>query len=193
MSLAEERRHETDVERLDRNLEELTGELRVIVTGVQVLFAFLLVVPFDGRFAHAGDFERAAYVVTLALAAGSAVCMIAPSARHRFLFRREDKRDLVFGANRVVIVGLVLLALAMCGSILLATAEVFGVLVGALVGGVATIPFAALWFASRSESRAALASQGTLTRCTSPSCTVLCSAPTRTTPSVIVSRQQDLR
>jgi len=63
------RRRETDLERLDRNLEAMTGELRVVVTGVQVLFAFLLIVPFNTGFAHVGDFERTVYFVTLVLAA----------------------------------------------------------------------------------------------------------------------------
>ncbi len=89
-------RHETPLERLDRNLEELTGELRVIVTGVQVLFAFLLIVPFNTGFAHVGRFEQTVYIVTLILAALAAVCTIAPSAQHRFLFRHDDKRYLVF-------------------------------------------------------------------------------------------------
>ena len=112
-------RRETDLERLDRNLEEMTGELRVVVTGVQVLFAFLLIVPFNTGFAHVGDFERTVYFVTLVLAALAAVCMIAPSAEHRFLFRHDDKRHIVFNSNRVVIAGLVCLALAMCGCLLL--------------------------------------------------------------------------
>src|SRR5580700_6627717 len=110
-----EARHETRLERLDRNLEEMTGELRVVVTGVQVLFAFLLIVPFDTGFAHVGSFERIVYFVTLILAALAAVCTIAPSARHRFLFRYYDKERLVFVANGLVIAGLGFLALAMCG------------------------------------------------------------------------------
>jgi Family of unknown function (DUF6328) len=84
-------RHQTQLERLDRNREEMTGELRVVVTGVQVLFAFLLIVPFNTGFAHVGSFERTVYLVTLVLAVLSAVCTIAPSAAHRFLFRHDDK------------------------------------------------------------------------------------------------------
>jgi hypothetical protein len=64
----------------------LTGELRVVVTGVQVLFAFLLIVPFNAEFAHIGDFERTVYFVILVLAALAAVCTIAPSAQQRVLF-----------------------------------------------------------------------------------------------------------
>jgi Family of unknown function (DUF6328) len=139
-------RDETPLERLDRNLEELTGELRVVVTGVQVLFAFLLIVPFNAGFSGIGPFERGVYFVTLLFAALAAVCTIAPSARHRVLFRHDDKEDIVFSANRLAIAGLAFLALAMCGSLLLVAVKLFGVTAGALtvlaVGG----PFALLWF-----------------------------------------------
>jgi hypothetical protein len=140
-------RHETQLERLDRNLEEMTGELRVVVTGVQVLFAFLLIVPFNTGFAHVGSFERIVYFVTLLLAALAAVCTIAPSAEHRFLFRHDDKQYLVFSSNRVVIAGLGFLALAMCGCLLLVTTKLFGVAAGVVTAVVGTVPFAALWFA----------------------------------------------
>ncbi len=142
-----ETRHETALERLDRNLEELTGELRVVVTGVQVLFAFLLIVPFNVGFEHVGGFERAVYFVTLVLAALAAVCTIAPSAAHRFLFRHDDKRHIVFSSNRVVIAGLAFLALAMCGCLLLVTTKLFGVAAGAVTACLAGLPFAFLWFA----------------------------------------------
>ena len=141
-----ETRHETQLERLDRNLEELTGELRVIVTGVQVLFAFLLIVPFDTGFAHVGRFEKTVYLITLVLAALAAVCTIAPSAQHRFLFRHDDKQHLVFLSNRVVIAGLIFLALAMCGCLLLVTTNLFGLTAGVLTAGFGALPFAILWF-----------------------------------------------
>jgi hypothetical protein len=142
-----ERRRETQLERLDRNLEELTGELRVIVTGVQVLFAFLLIVPFNTGFAHVGNFERTVYFITLVLAALAAVCTIAPSAEHRFLFRHDDKHYIVFSSNRVVIAGLAFLALAMCGCLLLVTTKLFGLTAGVLTASIGALPFAALWFA----------------------------------------------
>jgi hypothetical protein len=146
-SVSGETRHETQLERLDRNLEEMTGELRVVVTGVQVLFAFLLIVPFDTGFAHVGDFERTVYFVTLLLAALAAVCTIAPSAEHRFLFRHDDKRHIVFSSNRVVIAGLAFLALAMCGCLLLVTTKLFGVTAGVLTAVLGALPFVVLWFA----------------------------------------------
>ncbi len=155
-----ETRHETQRERLDRNLEELTGELRVVVTGVQVLFAFLLIVPFNTGFAHVGDFERTVYFVTLVLAALAAVCTIAPSAEHRFLFRRDDKHHIVFSSNRVVIAGLVFLALAMCGCLLLVTTKLFGVAAGALTAVLGAVPFAMLWFALPIKRLRAIARDG---------------------------------
>jgi hypothetical protein len=139
-------RYETTRERLDRNLEELNGELRIVVTGVQVLFAFLLIVPFNSGFAHVHGFERIVYFVTLLLAALATACTIAPSAQHRILFRQDDKQQLVFSANRVVIAGLGFLALAMCGSLLLVAAKLFGVLAGVLIAAAAGCSFLALWF-----------------------------------------------
>ena len=127
------RRDESEKERLDRNLEELTGELRVVVTGVQVLFAFLLIVPFNTGFEGVGPFERTVYVITLLLAALAAVCMIAPSAEHRWMFRQDDKRHLVFASNRIVLVGMAFLALAMCGCLLLVATKLFGAGSGVLI------------------------------------------------------------
>jgi Family of unknown function (DUF6328) len=150
-------RDESEHERLDRNLDEMTGELRVVVTGVQVLFAFLLIVPFNTGFEHIGGFERAVYIVTLLLAAASAVCTIAPSAQHRWVFRHDDKRHLVFSANRMVIVGMGFLALAMCGCLLLVTTKLFGAGWGVLTAALAAIPFLVLWFAIPMRRAAELA------------------------------------
>jgi hypothetical protein len=153
-------RDETEHERLDRNLDEMTGELRVVVTGVQVLFAFLLIVPFNVGFQHVGGFERGVYIVTLLFAALSAVCTIAPSAEHRWVFRHDDKRHLVFSANRLVIAGMGFLALAMCGCLLLVTTKLFGAGWGLATAVVASIPFVLLWFAIPIRRAAALARDG---------------------------------
>jgi len=140
-------RSETSHERLDRNLVEMLGELRVVITGVQVLFAFLLVVPFDARFAQLDRFERGVYFATLLLAALAAICTIAPAAQHRILFRRDDKAHLVFSGSGLTIAGLGCLALAMCGALLLVTTILFGAIVGVITALVMGVPFAALWFA----------------------------------------------
>jgi hypothetical protein len=142
----DDRRNETPHERLDRNLQELLSELRVVVTGVQVLFAFLLVVPFNAGFVHIGPFQRGAYFVTLLLAALAAACMLAPAAHHRILFRCDDKAHVVFVSNRLMITGLTFLALAMCGSLLLVATKLFGVQTGAITVGLAASGFLLLWF-----------------------------------------------
>ncbi len=143
---ADDGRPETTLQRLDRNLEEMSGELRVVVTGVQVLFAFLLIVPFNSGFAGVGPFERGVYFATLLCSALAAVCTIAPAAYHRVLFRSDDKRHVVFVANRVVLAGLVFLALAMCGALLLVTTKLFGATAGAIAAGAMAVPFTVVWF-----------------------------------------------
>src|SRR4051794_37595741 len=88
-SQANEGRNETEKERLDRNLNELLGELRVALPGVQVLFAFLLAVPFNQGFSKATQFQKDIYLVTLLLTAAASALLIAPSAYHRLMFRRD--------------------------------------------------------------------------------------------------------
>jgi hypothetical protein len=138
-------RSETHLEQLDRNLGELTGELRVVVTGVQVLFAFLLIAPFDAGFARLDSFERGLYFVTLVLAALAAACTIAPAAAHRVLFRHHEKALLVGSANRASIAGLAFLAAAMCGSLMLISDILFGLAASIAVATAAAIVFASLW------------------------------------------------
>jgi hypothetical protein len=159
---ARDGRDETSRERADRNMEELNGELRVVVTGVQVLFAFLLVVPFDSGFATVGQFERAVYFVTLVLAALAAACTIAPSAQHRFLFHHDDKPHLVLFSNRIVRAGLACLAMAMCGSLLLVATKLFGVGAGVLAAALGALAFGGLWFAIPLQRRRALDSDNAM-------------------------------
>src|SRR5213592_1583011 len=114
-------RNETDVERLDRNLGELLQELRVALPGVQVLFAFLLTIPFNQRFALLTTAQERIYLATLLSTTIAAVLLIAPTAYHRLTFRKQQKERLVFVANRLAIVGLGFLAVAMTGVVLLVT------------------------------------------------------------------------
>ena len=114
-------RDETERERIDRNLQELLQELRVALPGVQVLFAFLLVVPFNQRFPDITDFQKTIYFVTLLLATGATAFLIAPTVHHRVLFRKQAKEQIVMTANRFAIAGMALLAAAMTGAILLIT------------------------------------------------------------------------
>jgi hypothetical protein len=118
-------RNETEKERLDRNLNELLGGLRVIMPGVQVLFAFLLVVPFNQGFVKLSDFERSLYFVTLASTGISMAFLIAPGTIHRLQFRADDKEWIVFTGNRLAIVGFGVLAVAVGSAFLLVTHFVY--------------------------------------------------------------------
>lgn len=140
-------RDESEDERLDRNLGELLQELRVALPGVQVLFAFLLAVPFQSGFTKITPFEEKVYFVTLLCTAMSAALLIAPSSYHRMTFRLQQKHELVFLANRFTIAGLVFLALAMTGAIVLITDVLFGVVVTVITGVAAAVVFATLWYA----------------------------------------------
>jgi hypothetical protein len=139
-------RDETEKERLDRNLGEMLGELRVALPGVQVLFAFLLVVPFNQRFADVTGFQKAIYFVTLLFTAASAMCLIAPSVHHRIEFRHQNKEQSVRTGNRIVIVGLGLLAVAMTGAVLFVTDVLYGAATTAVVAGAVALGFAVLWY-----------------------------------------------
>jgi len=140
-------RQESEAERLDRNLHELLQELRVALPGVQVLFAFLLVVPFNTGFADLTVGQERLYLVTLLSAGFASALLIAPTAHHRITFRMQEKEYLVRTGNRLTLAGLAFLALSMTGAIGLvidvvfsaATAIVCAVLMGAL--------FAVLWAA----------------------------------------------
>jgi uncharacterized protein involved in cysteine biosynthesis len=142
-----ERTGETEKERLDRNLAELLQELRVALPGVQILFAFLLVVPFNQRFADITNFQRTIYFVTLLLATAATACLIAPTAHHRIEFRQQDKKRIVFSATKLAIAGLALLALAMTGAVLLITDLLYHSGTVAIVAAGVVLLFASLWFA----------------------------------------------
>jgi len=140
-------RDESEKERLDRNLGELLQELRVALPGVQVLFAFLLVVPFNQRFPDITGFQRTVYFITLLLATAASACLIAPTAHHRIEFRAADKRRIVFSATRLAIVGLVFLAAAMTGAVTLITDIVYHSTTVVIVAVAVALLFAGLWFA----------------------------------------------
>jgi hypothetical protein len=139
-------RNETPLERCDRNLIELLQEVRVAQTGVQVLFGFLLTVPFTVRFDDISDTERAVYLVTLMLAGAAAVLLIAPTSHHRLLFRCGDKERLVMVANRYAIAGLVAVAATMVGAVLLVSLLVIGSLGAALAAAAAAAGCAWCWY-----------------------------------------------
>lgn len=138
-------RDESEEERLDRNLGELLQELRVALPGVQVLFAFLLAVPFQRNFSKVSEFGEKVYFATLLLTALSAALLIAPSAYHRLTFRYQQKHRLVFIANRLAIAGLATLALAMTCAVLLITNVLFGTVTAIVTVAFMLVMFGLLW------------------------------------------------
>jgi hypothetical protein len=120
-----QRRGESEEERLDRNLGELLQELRVAIPGVQFLFAFLLVVPFQQGWVDVTEFEKNVYYVSLVATTAAAVCMIGPVARHRLRFRELDKKWIVETSHKYAIAGLGFLSIGITGALLLVSHVVF--------------------------------------------------------------------
>lgn len=137
---------EDEEERLDRELIELLNELRVALPGVQVMFAFLLTVPFTNRFARVTDLQQDAYLVALIATAIGSVLFIAPTSYHRIRWRDHDKEAMLQISNRLAIAGTVLLAVAMTAAVFLVTDVLFRntatTLITALVAGC----FAWFWY-----------------------------------------------
>jgi membrane-bound acyltransferase YfiQ involved in biofilm formation len=139
-------RPEEEQERLNRQLEELLQELRVAMPGVQVLFGFLLTVPFQQRFQEVTDFQQDVYLGTLIAAAVATACFIAPSAYHRVTFQQGDKPNIIRLGSVQMLAGLLALALAMNGAVLLVCDVLFHATVVALVVAPLAALYLTLWF-----------------------------------------------
>ena len=137
---------ESHEERVNRELIELLNELRVALPGVQVLFAFLLAVPFTQRFAQTTDLQRDVFMVALLSTLAGSVFLIAPSAYHRIRFRDRDKEALLQISNLFAIVGMVFLALGMTAVVFLVTDIIFKGAVTAVVTSLTAALFAVVWF-----------------------------------------------
>src|SRR3954471_3930724 len=125
--------NESEAERLNRNFDDLLQELRVSQNGTQILFAFLLTVPFSNGFAKVTDFQQDIYFAALLLSAMSAAMLIAPAVMHRVLFRQNQKKELVVNASRVALGGQALLVFAVSASVLLVGDYLYGHAVGAVM------------------------------------------------------------
>jgi hypothetical protein len=115
----------TEQAKRDRQMIELLNELRVALPGVQILFAFLLTVPFTQRFPQLTAFQRDVFYLTLVAATLSAACLIAPSAAHRLRFHQKEREWLIESANMLLIAGLGFLAVAIGAAFLLITDVLF--------------------------------------------------------------------
>lgn len=136
-----------DAERLDREVIELLNELRVALPGIQVLFAFLLLLPFQARFVEMTELDRTLYFVALVATAAAGVLMIAPSTYHRIRFRDRDKERLLQTSNVLVLVGTALLGLAIATVMFLIADLLYGEVVGAVAGVVSAAVVTLLWYA----------------------------------------------
>ncbi|MDQ1433045.1 MAG: hypothetical protein QOF40_3647 [Actinomycetota bacterium] len=138
-------RHETEAERIDRNVAELLQELRVAGIGVQVLFGFLLAMPFTNRFGALDPEQRRLYVFDLLLAALATALLAGPVAYHRIVFRQHKKRDMLRVGNVMALAGLVTVALAITGAVLLVVSVVYQGLLAAIVATCVGATYFVLW------------------------------------------------
>lgn len=113
-------------DRHNRQLVELLNELRVVLPGVQMLFGFLLAVPFTQRFSTVSNLQSNLYYGTFLAAAAASVFLIAPASFHRIVWRHGRKRNLLHVSNKLAIIGTAFLAVAIAGSVGLVTSLLFG-------------------------------------------------------------------
>lgn len=134
-------------EKLDRELIELLNELRVALPGVQVLFAFLLTVPFTDRFPRLSDLQTSVYFAGFLATTLSSVLMMAPTAYHRLRWRRSDKEHMLRVSNRLAITGIVSLALAVALVVFVVTDVIFHIAAAGIATGIVAMALVLLWFA----------------------------------------------
>jgi hypothetical protein len=137
---------ETEKERVDRELIELLNELRVVLPGVQVLFAFLLTVPFSNGFPKMTSLQRDMYFVSFVCATVATLLLIAPTTYHRLLFRQGNKERILMDSNKLVIAGTAFLAPAMSAAVFVITDVLFHEVAAGVVAGLVAGAFVVLWY-----------------------------------------------
>ncbi|MGH2969192.1 MAG: DUF6328 family protein [Solirubrobacteraceae bacterium] len=140
-------RRSEETRKRDRQMIEMLQELRVALPGVQILFAFLLTVPFSQGWERTTGFQRDLFFATLLATAASTVCLIAPTATHRLRFHRSDRAYVIESANLLTIAGLAFLSLAILGAVALVTDFLFDGAVVWVYPGLLAVLLVALWFA----------------------------------------------
>ena len=143
---AERGRDESQPERLDRNTVELLNELRIAGTGIQVMFAFLLVLPFNKGWTRVDSFQRTVYFITLLVVALAAFLLLAPPIHHRLLFRHGEKPFLIRTGNYLAIAGMICLGVGFVGILVLISDYVVGGAAPVIVGALAAALIVGLWF-----------------------------------------------
>ncbi len=133
-------------ERVDRELIELLNEIRVALPGAQVLFAFLLTLPFTQRFGNLTNADRDAYFAAFICTAVGTSMLMAPTMHHRLRFRERDKERMLLGFNKLILVGSVFLAAAIALSVYVVTGMLFQATWASVAGGAMAAWLGALWF-----------------------------------------------
>ncbi|MBE1461829.1 DUF6328 family protein [Kibdelosporangium phytohabitans] len=136
---------DSDNKRLARNLNELLQELRVAQAGVQILFGFLLSIVFTERYQEVDDYVRTTHFITVLFATAATALMTAPAAWHRVLFRHGKRERIIRVANKMAVSGLVCLAVAITGTVLLIGEMVLGGWGAIALGVAAAVGFSTLW------------------------------------------------
>jgi hypothetical protein len=139
-------RHETEAERIDRNLTELLQELRIAGLGVQVLFGFLLSLPFTGKFSALDRAQRNLYVIDILMSAVATGLLVAPVAHHRILFRHHEKARILRRANTMALLGLGAVGIAISGSVMLVTSVIYDGAQGPVIAFFVAAFLFVLWF-----------------------------------------------
>ena len=132
--------------RLDRELGELLQELRVALPGVQVLFAFLLTIPFAQRFTTITSSQKTAYFIAFLSTAAATALLIAPSAHHRIRWRQGDKEQLLRTASKFTLAGLAFLTVAMASTVFVVTDVLYDTTWAVLIAVATGLVFVLLWF-----------------------------------------------
>lgn len=133
--------------RLDRELNELLQELRVIQGGILLLIGFLLVIAFSARFNQVDTFQKLIYFLTLMITGGSALVVVAPVVHHRLAFRKHDKESVVVRGNLCVLVAVIMVAFSILGIALLVSDFLYGAWMALAVGIVYVVAVGVLWVA----------------------------------------------
>lgn len=133
-------------DRTERQMAELLQELRVALPGVQILFAFLLTVPFAQGFTRVTEFQKNLFFATLMCTAISTACLIAPTATHRLRFHQRDRKYVIEVAHKLTIAGLVFLALAILGALTLITDFLYDGAGRWIWPALVAVVIAVLWF-----------------------------------------------
>ena len=141
----QEHDEESRRQRVNRELIELLNELRVALPGVQVLFAFLLAVPFANGWTRVTGFQKNVFFATLIATSISTACFILPTAYHRINFRKREKERILLTSNKFAIAGIMFLAVSMIGAIVLITDVIYSQSAAWATGAAALFVFAGMW------------------------------------------------